>query len=167
MFQDVLGKFIYDVDRENHLMAWRVIDQIGIADIVKISGAIKETVMSMPKGKVKIIADKRYSIDKQGHAIIFNKSVSNEWMLLQEWLVSHCTAVAVLCGTLVMNAQTNRLSQKSGSYTVLKSFYDRDADKCLRKAYTFLGIKGNKLVESPFVSEAFNEAGAVQVHRER
>ncbi|MGM0884134.1 MAG: hypothetical protein ACQEXQ_24240 [Bacillota bacterium] len=113
MFQDVLGKFIYEVDKENNLMAWRVVDQLNFSDIKKICDVIKETVESMRKGKVKIIADKRYSIDKQGHAIVFSKSVSHEWMLLQEWLISHCSAVAVLCGTLVMNAQTNRLSQKS------------------------------------------------------
>ncbi|WP_322907125.1 hypothetical protein [Paenibacillus campi] len=149
MFHNYLGKLIYELDRENNVLVWRVTDQLDYMECKKICDLIKSLVLSMPHMKAKIIADKRYSYDKYGHALIFSRSVSDEWMRLQEWLISHSPAVAVLCGTLAMKAQTNRLSKQSGSYKILRSFYDKDQDKLLRKAYAFLEIQSNTLAEMP------------------
>lgn len=149
MFEHLYGKFIYDVDRKNGIFAWRVIDELHLSEVVEIAEVIKEIILRMPVGKVKLLVDNRFMVDKKGHSIVFTNSINQLWIELQQWCVPYCSLVAVLCGTLVMDAQMKRLSQSSGLNQVLRSFYDKDPKKCLRYAYTFLGIVENRLVESP------------------
>jgi len=148
MFHQIAGKFIYEVDHDIQLLSWRVLHELHSSEVMKIVDTIKETIIQMPQQKVKLLADNRYITDNQGYSVVFPNRINHSWIQLQQWLIPHCSRVAVLCGTLVMDAQMKRLAGKSGLDNVLRSFYDSDPNKCMRRAYAYLGITENRLVES-------------------
>lgn len=108
---------------------------------------IKNEVEKLPQGKVKLLVDNRKMLDENSKGIIFDPNVNEEWIKLQQWLIGRCSRVVVLCGTLMMQAQMNRLAMTSGLDTVLKAFYNPlDQRSVIREAYQFLDIPSNGLV---------------------
>lgn len=145
----VYKNFSYEVDRNKNVLAWKVTGQLELSEIFDIVSTIQGEVKKLPAGQIKLLVDNRGMVDENGKDIVFNNQVNEEWIKLQGWLLGYCSHVAVLCGTLMMKAQMNRLATTSGLEKVLKAFWnanDPGQTKAVSEAYAFLGIDSNKLV---------------------
>ena len=145
---ELFCKFVYEIDVKNSVLAWRVKDKLELGEVVEIVKVIQKEVQGLPKGKIKLLVDNRFMVDKSGNPILFSTAVNDEWLKLQIWLLDYCSNVAVLCGSLIMKSQMSRLATTSGIDKVLKAFWNSNNTTLVNEAYTFLGISGNKLIES-------------------
>ncbi|MGO0061862.1 hypothetical protein ACTID9_17845 [Brevibacillus fluminis] len=140
----LFGKFHYFKDEERLLFTWKVTGKIELSEISPIVDTIKLHVMSLPKGKVKLLVDNRHMVDSDNHPILFSSAINMEWILLQQWLIDYCSLVAVLCGSRLMKAQMDRIAESSGISQILKAFWSKNYDESLWGAMNFLEMKANQ-----------------------
>lgn len=142
--------FSYAVDSKENVLSWKVTGHLEVSEIDSIVDEIKNEVLKLPNGRVKLLVDNRAMIDEDGKDILFTKVINDKWIALQEWLIPYCSHVAVLCGSLMMKAQMNRLAQTSGLSEVLKAYWspnDPKQSKALGDALEFLGVQSHPLVK--------------------
>ncbi|RNB92012.1 hypothetical protein EDM56_04475 [Brevibacillus fluminis] len=140
----LFGKFHYFKDEEKLLFTWKVTGKIELSEIYPIVDTIKLNVMSLPKGKVKLLVDNRHMVDSDNHPILFSNAINMEWIMLQQWLIEYCSLVAVLCGSRLMKAQMDRIAESSGISQILKAFWSKNYDESLLGAVSFLEIEAYK-----------------------
>jgi len=135
--------FVFDLDREQRVLAWKVRGPIYMEDLPEILDVIKGSVEPFGKGAMKLLVDNREMMIN-GNPIIFTPEVNDEWIKLQGWLLPFCCRVAVLCNGSAMKMQMDRLARTSGLDCMLRAFW---GDSSQPDAYSFLDIQRNALID--------------------
>ena len=143
--QCLFGKFLYYKDEKNLLFTWKVTGRIELSEIASIVETIKENVMTLPKGKVKLLVDNRQMVDIDSHPILFSNAINTEWIILQGWLLEYCSHVAVLCGSRIMKSQMERIANSSGLSKILMAFWSTNDVESLLEAVNFLEIEASNI----------------------
>ncbi|GIN90639.1 hypothetical protein J22TS1_16900 [Siminovitchia terrae] len=144
----MFGKFLFEVDYDQCLFTWKVVQPLDSDETKEVNEKIKSSILSLNNRETKILVDNRELLDEKGYHIVFPNSVNQEWIQLQQWQKLYCKQIAVLCGTLLMKAQMDRLAKSSGLVDILRTFYHKDHKKSLDKAYEYLEISKSSLLES-------------------
>lgn len=147
MQKKLFGKFNYALDLKSNLLIWRVSSELSLLEVKEIIDELKKVIEELPTGKLKVLVDNRYMVDKNEYEIVFPNAINQEWIMFQKWLIDYSFRIAVLCGTLIMQAQMERLGEASGLNGITKLFYNKDSEEILRKSSRFLEIEHCKVVE--------------------
>ena len=142
----LFNKFAFQVFPEHQLLYWRVVDKLELQEVSIIVPLIKVLVTELPTRKVKLLVDNRFMVDKEDDSkIVFPSPINEEWLKLQQWLLLYCSHVAVLCGSLLMKSQMERLASLSGLQPILRTYWDRDPELCFQQSLKFLNIHAGEL----------------------
>lgn len=141
----MLEKFITHVDRQNNVVSWIVKENLDYEEAVEAGRELPKLVSQLPKGSAKVLADHR-PMEMEGKQARLSLESSQESAKLMGWLTENCTHVAVICGSMMMQSQMNRLAKESGLDRKLKAFWSVSQAKAIEDAYQFLGINDNKIV---------------------
>ncbi|MFD0958994.1 hypothetical protein [Paenibacillus chungangensis] len=142
-------KVVYYTDRANAIVSWQVRGNMTVEDAIQASTSIKEEVERFPEKEVSLLVDNRYMV-QNGRPIVFSADVTKVWNELQIYLIPKVSKVAVLCSSMMMKMQMDRVAKESGLISSLKSFYNNDLDVSAKEAYAFLGTTHNKLIDEKF-----------------
>jgi hypothetical protein len=139
------GSLLFGVDVFNQVLAWRVTGQITPSEVQSLAAQVSRATLSLRAGRIKLLQDYR-SMSEDGQPLAFKDDVNEELGKLEDWLIAHCSHMAVLCNTSAMKAEWDRLIAQRDRENVMRAFYNPDRATALRQAYAFLGIEGNEVV---------------------
>ncbi|AQQ54041.1 helix-turn-helix domain-containing protein [Planococcus lenghuensis] len=148
-------RFVYDIDFDNQVMAWKVTGPLNEHDVHKIAQNIKSLVLLLKKGEVKLLIDNQPMII-DGLPFVFSPEVYDVWEELQTWLLPYLNRVVVLCNSRFMKNQLDRLAKRSGIACISKHIFSPDLEGNSREALAFLDIESN-----PILTSEPKEAGSV------
>lgn len=143
-------KVTYHVDRDRKVVSWQVRENMTVEDAQAAATEIKNAVESFNGEEVMILVDNRYMI-RAGRPIVFTPDVNKIWGDLQGYLLLKVTKVAVLCCSMMLKMQMDRIARESELISKLQSYYNEDHIVSAKEAYEFLGISGNKLIDTEIV----------------
>ncbi|REE67314.1 hypothetical protein A8990_14319 [Paenibacillus taihuensis] len=141
----MLEKFATHVDRQNNVVSWIVKENLEEHDALEAGQELPKLVLQLPKGAAKVLADHR-PIELEGKQARLAIEASQESVKLMGWLTTNCSLVAVICGSMMMQSQMNRLAKEAGLEQKLKAFWSANQTKAVEDAYKFLGITDNALI---------------------
>lgn len=140
-------KFTLNVDSAKKVVSWKVSDDLSVEDSKKAKDMILNAVSKFNNGEVNLLIDNR-SMMVNGKPIVFKPEVNEIWEQTQKEIFPKLAKCAVLCCSVIMKMQMDRIARASGISEVQKSFWNDDPQVMKKEAYDFLGITSNALVDS-------------------
>ncbi|WP_116191928.1 hypothetical protein [Paenibacillus taihuensis] len=141
-------QFTFDVDKTNQVISWIMHEQFINKDEAEQAREAIEALISSTfvKGACKVFADHR-QLEETGKQARLPMETSQESGKLMAWLSEYCSSVAVICGSMMMQSQMNRLATSNGLDSKLKAFWASTPGKAVADAQAFLNITDNKLIK--------------------
>ncbi|MEI7025095.1 helix-turn-helix domain-containing protein [Paenibacillus sp. y28] len=137
-------RFVLEIDYLGKVIAWQVKGVLNAKDMEKISSDLKQACSQLTKGNIRLLMDYR-SMVAEGQPYIFSPEVNVLWEQLQVWMVPYCCKAVVLCNSMLMKHQLERLGRRSGLAKISSMLYEEGKD-LVREAYRILKIPSNPLV---------------------
>lgn len=141
------SRFIYDFDRHQHVIAWRVQGVLSEHEVKRISQNMKNTVSFLPKEKLKLIIDNR-TMMVNGQPFVFTPEVNELLEELQIWFRPYIKNIVVLCNSKLMKIQMDRIAKRSGVWEVSKHLYYDENEKYITETYLYLDITSNRILDT-------------------
>ncbi|MFD0712726.1 hypothetical protein [Paenibacillus sp. GCM10027626] len=140
------SKFVSHMDTKTQVFSWQVLDNLTSEDARAAADIIVNTVKANSSSvKVKLLVDNRF-MERNGRAIVFTPEVNEIWEEAQRAVFPHVSHIAVLCSSILMKMQMDRLSRNSNITDVNQCFWNEQDEVMLKEAFDFLGIDANPLV---------------------
>ncbi|USG68088.1 hypothetical protein NDK47_12725 [Brevibacillus ruminantium] len=140
-------KFVFNVDQTKKVVSWKVNADLTIEDSKKARDLIVGAISKFQNGEVNLLIDNRNMI-QNGKPIVFKPEVNEIWEQTQKDIFPKVSKCAVLCCSVIMKMQMDRIARSSGISEVQKSFWNDDPSVMKKEAYDFLGISSNALVDA-------------------
>ncbi|TWT14617.1 helix-turn-helix domain-containing protein [Planomicrobium sp. CPCC 101079] len=139
------ARFIYEVNREEQVIAWRVAGPLSEYEARKVAEKIRSMALLLRRGEIKLLIDNR-SMMADGQPFVFAPEVYDIWEELQAWLCPRLKQVVVLCNSTFMKNQLDRLAKRSGIAGFSKHIYSEEVEKSNAKALMLLGISQSQIL---------------------
>jgi hypothetical protein len=141
---------MYVVQANGDTVAWVIKGKMSFEEVVNCVEAIRKEVSKIKQvsGRVRILVDNT-AISQEG-ATAYPANIAEKWGELQQWFVatlSEGDRIAVIQGSATMKMQMTRLGRQIGLDKFEQHFFEKTYEETKRKAYEYLGITSNPLVD--------------------
>lgn len=138
------------IEHTGDVVAWAILGRLEYEEVCQSVQAIQAAVSQAKRanGNLKIIVD-NYAMSREG-ATAFPPQVAEKWGELQNWFVNNLgdgDKIGVIQGRVTMMMQMTRLGQQIGLDKIEKHFCEKSYADTKRKAYEYLGVTSNRLID--------------------